>query len=74
VAFRLEVYRKHCVSPESQFYTTLACYKSQFVSSFGNARIVDGAASLTAYNLSRRTREIGIRIALGAASPDMLRL
>ena len=33
VAFRLEMYRKHWLSPKSQFYTTLACYKSQFVSS-----------------------------------------
>jgi len=32
VAFRLEMYRKHWLSPKSQFYTTLACYKSQIVS------------------------------------------
>src|SRR5260370_2242000 len=55
------MYRKHGLSPKSQFYTTLACYKSQFVSSFGSARLVDGTASLTAYNPSRRTLEIGIR-------------
>jgi hypothetical protein len=28
----LEVDRKHWLSPRSQLYTTLACYKSQFVS------------------------------------------
>src|SRR5258707_2617660 len=38
MAFRLEMYRKHWPSPSSQFYTTLDCYKSQFVSDLGVRR------------------------------------
>jgi len=38
-----------CLSPKSQFYTTLAATRAKFVSSFGSARLVDGTASLTAY-------------------------
>ncbi len=42
--------------------------------SVGLLLAIAGLYGLVAYNVSRRTREIGIRMALGAASSDVLRL
>jgi len=59
-------------SAVSSFYLTTAIFGSAGIIGFALALI--GLYAVVAYQVARRTREIGIRVALGANQPRILKL
>ena len=67
--FYMELYLNHAVKGPR-----LAGDMTATMGAVGLPLAIAGLYGLVAYNVSRRTREIGIRTALGALSSDVLRL
>jgi hypothetical protein len=65
----MELYLNHAVKGPR-----LAGDMTATMGAVGLPLAIAGLYGLVAYNVSRRTREIGIRTALGALSSDVLRL
>lgn len=59
---------------EMLFPVNVMLWTYAFIGAFGLILTSVGLAGVTAYSVARRRREIGIRVALGARSADVLRL